>query len=252
MACRGTPCAITSAFQLTTFRREDMAMQCLTAATDRSDHSLVDLSRQGDDDAFGELLSRHYRRCIDLATMYLRNHWDAEDQVQIAMSKAHARLHQYQGEAEFATWLSRIVVNQCLMFLRETRRARFVYLDDCSREPDGPPMELPACGPDPEGELALGELKQMLRREIGHVPPLFRKVMMLRDVQELPMMEVAEALRITVPAAKSRLLRARTELRNRMKQRCDTNGTLSPLSRSAAPLDRVARHRTMQPVPIGA
>ena len=101
-------------------------MQCLTGATDRPDHLLVDLSRQGDDDAFGELLSRHYRRCIDLATMYLRNHWDAEDQVQIAMSKAHARLHQFQGEAEFATWLSRIVANQCLMFIRDRRRAKFV------------------------------------------------------------------------------------------------------------------------------
>ena len=222
-------------------------MQCLTAATDRPDHMLVELSRQGDDDAFGELLSRHHRRCIDIATMYLRNHWDAEDQVQIAMSKAHARLHQYQGEAEFATWLSRIVANQCLMFIRERRRAKFVYLDDRSREPDAPPVELPACGPDPEGELAFRELKHMLRREIGHVPPLFRSVMMLRDIQELPMMEVAETLQITVPAAKSRLLRARTELRHRIRQRCDTIGTLSPLSRSAAPLDRVARHRAIHP-----
>jgi RNA polymerase sigma-70 factor (ECF subfamily) len=223
-------------------------MQYATTTTDRPDHLLVELARQGDDDAFGELLSRHYRRCVDLATMYLRNHWDAEDQVQIAMSKAHARLEQFQGEAEFSTWLSRIVANQCLMFLREKRRAKFVYLDDCSREPDSPRLELPACGSDPEGELAFGELKQVLRREIGHVPPLFRTVMMLRDVQDLSMVEVAEALQISVPAAKSRLLRARTELRHRLKQQCDNIGTLSPLSRSAAPLDRVARHRVIHPV----
>jgi RNA polymerase sigma-70 factor (ECF subfamily) len=61
------------------------------------------------------------------------------------------RLDQYQGESEFGTWLSRIVTNQCLMFMREQRRARFVYVDDTSREPDTPPLELPACGPDPEG-----------------------------------------------------------------------------------------------------
>jgi RNA polymerase sigma-70 factor (ECF subfamily) len=72
--------------------------------------------------------------------------------------------------------------------------------------------------------------------------------MMLRDVQDLSMVEVAEALQISVPAAKSRLLRARTELRHRLKQQCDNIGTLSPLSRSAAPLDRVARHRVIHPV----
>ena len=223
-------------------------MECVTATTDRPDHALVALARQGDDDAFGELVSRHYRRCIGLAMMYVRNHWDAEDQVQIAMAKAHARLEQFQGEAEFATWLSRIVANGCLMFLREKRRAKFVYLDDNPRKPDTPRMELPASGADPEGELAVGELKQVLRREIGHVPPLFRTVMMLRDIQDRPMVEVAAELQITVPAAKSRLLRARTELRHRLKHQCDNVGTVSALSRSAAPLDRVGRYRAMQPV----
>ena len=66
------------------------------------------------------------------------------------------------------------------------------------------------------------------------------------------MLEVAEALQITVPAAKSRLLRARTELRHRIRHLCDNMGTLSPLSRSAAPLDRVARHCAVHPVlPMG-
>jgi RNA polymerase sigma-70 factor (ECF subfamily) len=223
-------------------------MQDSVTARDLSDLALVRLTREGDADAFGELVNRHYRRCVDLATLYVRNHWDAEDQVQIALSKAHARLEQFQGEAEFVTWLSRIVVNECLMFLRIRRRARFVYLDDNSRQPDAPPVELPACGPDPEGELAFGELKQVLRREIRRVPPRFRNVLMLRDIQELGMTEVAEALQISVPAAKSRLLRARTELRSRLKERCDNMGTLSPLSRSAAPLHRVAHHCAVQPL----
>jgi RNA polymerase sigma-70 factor (ECF subfamily) len=223
-------------------------MQGLTATPDRPDQLLVDLARKGDNDAFGELVRRHYRKCVDLATLFVRNHWDAEDQVQTACSKAHARLDQFQGEAEFSTWLSRIVTNQCLMFMREKRRARFVYLDDPVREPEAPPLELPACGPDPEGELALGELKTVLRTEIRRVPPLLRNAIMLRDIQELPMAEVAEALDISVPAAKSRLLRARTELRQRVRQRCSNVGTLSPLSRSAVPLNRVAHHRAMHPV----
>jgi RNA polymerase sigma-70 factor, ECF subfamily len=212
-----------------------------------SDSALVDKARNGDDDAFGELARRHYRKCVDVATMFVRNHWDAEDEVQIAMSKAYVRLEQFQGEAEFSTWLTRIVVNECLMFMRDKRRAQFVYLDDNSREPDAASMEVPACGPDPEGEMALSELKQVLQSEIRRVPPLLRNVIMLRDVQELPMSKVADALQISVPAAKSRLLRARTELRSRLKQRCDNMGTLSPLSRSAAPLHRVAHHCAVRP-----
>src|SRR4051794_7992020 len=223
-------------------------MQDVTTAPDRPDRMLVKLALQGDGDAFSDLVRRHYRRCIELATLFVRNHWDAEDQVQIACSKAHSHLVQYQGEAEFATWLSRIVTNQCLMFMRERRRARFIYLDDTSREPEAPPLELPACGPDPEGELAFGELKQLLRAEVRRVPPMLRNVLILRDIQELPMTDVAEALHISVPAAKSRLLRGRTELRSRLKRRCENMGTTSPLSRSAAPLNRVGHFRALHPL----
>jgi RNA polymerase sigma-70 factor (ECF subfamily) len=93
-------------------------------------------------------------------------------------------------------------------------------------------------------------MKDALHREIQRVPPLLRNVIMLRDIQELPMTKVAEALNISVPAAKSRLLRARTELRLRLKQRCDNIGTLSPLSKAAAPLNRVAHRRVLQPLAL--
>jgi RNA polymerase sigma-70 factor, ECF subfamily len=215
---------------------------------DQPDCQLVEMARGGDKDAFGELIRRHYRRCVDLATLFVRNHCDAEDQVQIACTKAYLHLEQFHGEAEFATWLSRIVANQCLMFIRVKQRARFVYLDDTSRVPDAPPLELPACGPDPEGELGLHELKQILRHEIRCVPPLLRNVITLRDIEELSMKDVAEKLKIGVPATKSRLLRARTALRSRIKGRFDNMGTLPTLSRSAAPLNRVALHCEMHPM----
>ena len=221
-------------------------MQTALATYDQPDNKLVELARQGDNDAFGKLVSRHYRRCIDLANLFVRNYWDAEDQVQIACSKAHARLHQFHGDAEFVTWLSRIVSNECLMFMRARRRARFVYLDEASPEPDAPPLELAARGPDPEGEFAVNELKQALRTEIRHVPPLLRKLILLRDLEELPMAEVAEELEISIPAAKSRLLRGRTELRVRMTEKYQNIGSQSPLSNSAVPLSRVAHHRAVQ------
>jgi RNA polymerase sigma-70 factor (ECF subfamily) len=173
---------------------------------------------------------------------FLRNREDAEDEVQNAFVKAFAHLDQYQGEAEFSTWLERIVTNQCLMFLRVKRRSSFVYLDETLSRRGSPPMELPACGPDPEGEFAFEQMKQVLNMEICRIPPLFRAVMLLRDIQGLPMSDVASRLGITIPAAKSRLVRAREELRRRLLGRGARTGRTSALGRCAAPLSRVAHH----------
>ena len=199
-----------------------------------TDNVLVKMSRQGDKEAFGELIKRYRQKCVDLATYFLRNRCDAEDEAQNAFSQALKHLDQYQGDAEFSTWLSRIVANQCLMLMRDRRRAQFLYLD----EPTRGPKELP----DPEGELAYGQMMTVLRREIRRIPPVLRRVMELRDLQELPMMEVAEQLGITVPAAKSRLLRARLELRSRLSRHYPASGDTDPISHCAVPLRRVAHH----------
>ena len=207
-----------------------------------TDQELVDRSRRGDQEAFGELVRRHQRKCVDLACFYLRNRGDAEDQAQNAFLKAYQHLDQYEGEAEFGTWLARIVANQCLMLMRVQRRARFLYLDEVPSESKAVPFQLPATGPDPEGELAVVQLIGVLRLEIRRIPPMLRNVMLLRDVEGLPMTRVADQLGITVSAAKSRLVRARTELRCRMIRHCDRINDPSVLSRSAAPLSRVGRH----------
>ena len=221
-------------------------MQGLRATLDRPDRVLVDLARRGDDDAFAELVRRHYGRCVELATFFLRNHSDAEDRVQVAFLKSHIHLSQYLGEAEFSTWLSRIVRNECFMFMREKRRARFVYLDDMSREREFP-LELPDRSLDPERELASRELKQVLRTEIRHVPPLLRHAIILHDIQGLPMTAVAERLQISVPAAKSRLLRARIELRLRLRRQNVNFGTLATLSRGPS-LNRVTGRGAVKPL----
>src|SRR4051812_36477905 len=105
-------------------------MQSTETAYGVSDQCLVTMALEGDKHAFGELVKRHRRKCLDLATSVLRNRGDAEDEVQNALSKAYTHLNQYQRGAEFSTWLARIVTNQCLMSIRVKRRTRFVYLDD--------------------------------------------------------------------------------------------------------------------------
>ncbi len=209
-----------------------------------ADRDLVHFARHGDTEAFGELIRRHREKCISLATFFLRNHGDAEDEAQNAFSQACKHLDQYEGDAEFSTWLSRIVTNQCLMLMRGRRRAQFVYLDEPTRGQEAMPVEVPAAGPDPEGETAHSQMIAILQREIRRLPPMLRHVMVLRDLEELPMSEVAGQLGITVPAAKSRLLRARSELRSRLSKYYRSDSV--PLSRCAMPLERVAHHRALR------
>jgi RNA polymerase sigma-70 factor (ECF subfamily) len=211
-----------------------------------TDTQLVDQARQGNRDAFSELMQRHWNKCVDLGCYFLRNRVDAEDVVQNAFLKAYQHLDQYQGDAEFLTWLSRIVANECLMLMRFRRRARFIYLDDTSSEHKSLPVQLSASDPDPEGASAYAQLCQTLRFEMGRIPRLMRNVMLLRDIQGLPMSDVAGELGISVSAAKSRLVRARAELRSRMSRHFNGISNASPLSRTAAPLERVGRHCSFQ------
>jgi RNA polymerase sigma-70 factor (ECF subfamily) len=207
-----------------------------------NDHQLVDLARKGDRNAFGDLIQRHWHKCVDLGCYFLRNRGDAEDVTQNAFLKAYEHFDQYHGEAEFSTWLARIVANECLMLIRVRRRARFLYLDDVSSEPRALPVQLPGSEPDPEGAVAFKQLLQTLKFEVGRVPRLMRDVMLLRDVQGLPLNVVAGQLGITVSAAKSRLVRARSELRVRMARHFNGVSNPRPLSRTAAPLEKVGRH----------
>jgi RNA polymerase sigma-70 factor (ECF subfamily) len=183
-----------------------------------SDDQLVSASQKGDGVAFSELIHRYQSNCAKLAFSILRDRQDAEDEVQNALWKAFQHIGQFQRDAKFSTWLTRIVVNQCLMRLRQARRARFVYIDDVMIGDEQGTLELRDTGKAPDNDLNRMELASVLAREIRRIPPLLRNVFLLRDVENLPMMDVADRLGISVAAAKSRLLRARSELRGRMEK----------------------------------
>ena len=212
---------------------------CERSNDEHSDADLVESARQGDEQAFGELVKRHHHWCVGLASGILRDRGDAEDEAQNAYWNAFQHLDQYQGDAEFSTWLARIVVNQCLMFIRTRRRARFLHLDaGIPGFPSGS-IDLPSWRLDPEGEMGSRQLREVLQREIQCIPALLRNVVLLRDVEELPIVEVADRLGISVSAAKSRLLRARLELRQRVLRHCGASGHLSLTPRAAAPPERL-------------
>jgi RNA polymerase sigma-70 factor (ECF subfamily) len=179
---------------------------------------LVDRAQRGDQAAFAELVERHYSSCLKLALSILRDKSDAEDEVQNACWKAFEHLKQFNREAKFSTWLTRIVVNQCLMRIRKAKRAKMLYMDDTQLGDEVVTLELRDESPTPEEQLGQREVSTVLEKEIGRIPPLLRNVFVLRDVQQMGMPEVAEKLGISIAAAKSRLLRARMELRTRMEK----------------------------------
>ena len=172
--------------------------------------------------SFEELTERHRDTSMKRALLMLRNTDDAEDAVQSAFRKAFQHRDQFQGNGAFAAWLGRIVENECLMRLRKQKSARLVSLDGLTES--NIRIELVATTTNPEDRLGWKEVVTLLRKEMVRMPPLYRNVILLHDRECLPMPDVAERLGLTVPAAKSRLLRARRELRSRFVKHCGRKG----------------------------
>ncbi len=180
---------------------------------------LVRAAKQGDISAFEELVKRYDRNVFRIAQHITQNREDAEDVVQDAFLKAYENLKNFQEQSKFYTWLVRIAVNEALMRLRRRRPERMVSLDeDVKTEEDSMPREVADWSPNPEQQYSQEELRDILTRTIQGLPSSFRTVFVLRDVEGLSTEETAEALGLSIPAVKSRLLRARLQLRERLNK----------------------------------
>ncbi|HLH08338.1 MAG TPA: sigma-70 family RNA polymerase sigma factor [Terriglobales bacterium] len=180
---------------------------------------LVNAAKAGDVGAFEELVRLYDRNVFRIAQHITQNREDAEDVVQEAFLKAYENLSQFQGQSKFYTWLVRIAVNEALMKLRRRRPERMVSLDEEVRtEEDSMPREIADWSPNPEQQYNQAELKDILGKTVQGLPPSFRTVFVLRDVEGLSTEETAEALNLSIPAVKSRLLRARLQLRERLNK----------------------------------
>jgi len=191
---------------------------------DLSDDALLTLAQEKNEAAFEELMRRNSSSSFKLALSILKDRQDAEDELQNSYWNAWRYLGRFQRDSKFSTWISRIVINQCLMRLRKARKASFLYLDDGAAGGELSVMELPDRGPTPEAALGGKEMSAVLHREIRRMPPILRSVLVLRDLDELSMDDVAVRLGISLVAAKSRLLRARAELRQRLERQSEPSG----------------------------
>ena len=181
--------------------------------------SLVHAAKAGDLAAFEELVKRYDRNVFRIAQHITQNREDAEDVVQDAFLKAFQNLKNFQENSKFYTWLVRIAVNEALMRLRRRRTGQMVSLDeDIQTEDDTMPREVADWSPNPAQLYDQGELRDILQRTIQGLPTGFRTVFVLRDVEGLSTEETAAALNLSIPAVKSRLLRARLQLRERLSK----------------------------------
>ena len=206
-------------------------MNAITSSTlmppSDDERQLVERAKAGDQEAFAELVRRSAQSSRRLALSVLKNQEAAEDAVQDALSQAWEHVPRFLGESKFSTWLSRIVFNQCLMYLRRARRVSYIALDDSGSEESRPYLQLKADGPTPEQGLGQKEMVAAVRKEVDRLPKLLREPLIMRDLQQLPLETVASRLQISVAATKSRLLRARSELRSRLERHCGRTGMAS-------------------------
>ncbi len=186
------------------------------AAAPDNEAALVSAARGGDLAAFEDLVRRYERKIYRLGYNITQNSADAEDVAQDAFLKAFEHLNDFQGDSRFYTWLVRIAVNEALMRLRKRRPNQVSLEEPIETEDDLLPREVADWGPSPEERYAQTELRQILSDAIAQLEPAYRTVFQLRDIEQLSTEETAEALGLSVPAVKSRLLRARLKLRQNL------------------------------------
>jgi len=186
-------------------------------STTQDEGDLVARAQRGDTSAFTELVNRYERRIYRLARNITQSDEDAEDVLQEAFLKAYEHLDGFQGQSKFYTWVVRIAVNEALMKLRKRKSDRTVSLDETiDTGEENVVREIAVWEDSPEQKYSQKEIREVLDQAIMSLRPAFRAVFVLRDVEDLSTEETAAVLDLSVPAVKSRLLRARLQLREKL------------------------------------
>jgi RNA polymerase sigma-70 factor (ECF subfamily) len=185
----------------------------------KDDSVLVTEAKAGNYAAFEELVNRYEKKIYRLGLNLTGNPEDAEDVLQEAFLKAFEHLPEFREDARFYTWLVRIAINEALMKLRKRRSDKSVPIEDAvGEEGEIIPREFTDWKPNPEQLYAQGEMETILQNAAQGLPPGFRTVFLLRDVEGLSTEETAQLLNLTEGAVKARLFRARLQLREELSK----------------------------------
>jgi RNA polymerase sigma-70 factor (ECF subfamily) len=180
--------------------------------TSVEDAALVRDAREGDTDAFEELVARHRDKIYARAFSMMRNEEKAIDLSQEAWVKGWQRLHQFQGESSFTTWMTRIVINLCLDELRKQKRHRMESIEEMNEETGGVERQMPVVMTNPTERLERGELRQRIDRAMSQLSHEHRTVLTLHEFEEMEYKEIAKTMDCSIGTVMSRLFYARRKL----------------------------------------
>ena len=181
------------------------------------ERTLVIAAKNGDEQAFEILFKRYQRRTLAVVLRCTRVVEDAEDIVQQSFYKAFAHLCQFQGESSFSTWLTRIAINEALMFLRHIRMTREVSIDSIGDpEASSVILEKPDSNRNPESSYSQREEVQILSRAIQNLRPGLRTTIVLRELRELSTSETARRMGLPAGTVKARIFRGKRQLRQKL------------------------------------
>jgi RNA polymerase sigma-70 factor (ECF subfamily) len=198
----------------------DAAAPTIACLNDReAEQVLVAAARHGDEQAF-ETLFKHYRqKILRVAQRYTRVREDAEDIVQQSFHKAFMHLCRFEGKSSFSTWLTRIAINEALMFLRSSRAVRELYIDDGGdAEGSATSLEIPDSRQDPEASYLQRERARVLLSALKDLRPRIRRALELRELAEFSTEQTAEQMGLSVGAVKARIFHGRRKLRERLRR----------------------------------
>ena len=195
-------------------------MSALKLHLEKSEAELIAMSCGGDRDAFDRLIQPCERGVFTAAMSILNNAADAEEVVQEAVMKALAALPRFRGEAKFSTWLIQITINEARLKRRKDRRHLYDSIDEQQTDDQGDafPKDFADWREIPSEELQRKELREALKRALDSLAPKYREVLILRDIQHLSIQETAQVLNISEGNVKTRLLRARFQMRDALAQ----------------------------------
>lgn len=176
------------------------------------DEELVRLSRDGVLEAFEELVFRHRDKIYARAFLMMRNEEEALDLSQEAWVKAWQRLVQFQGDASFATWVTRIVINLCLDQIRKHKRGRPESIEELEELAGGVERQMPVEVINPTEGLEQDELRERIDKALDKLTEAHRTVLVLHEFEGLEYKEIAKRVNISIGTVMSRLFYARRRL----------------------------------------
>jgi RNA polymerase sigma-70 factor (ECF subfamily) len=210
----------------TTFHKRALSTPPLRPSAEVDDVTLVAAAGRGQDQAFEILVGRYQRRILAVVLRFAHVREDAEDIVQQSFQKAFVHLRQFEGNSSFSTWLTRIAINEALMWLRRKRASPEVAIEASSKN-DEPalPLDFPDSGPNPEERCLQREREQILSATMNELTPAMRTAIQLRELGGLSTEEAARAMGISVEAVKGRVFHARRKLRQILRRHAEFTKT---------------------------